>query len=91
MDECRLTIFTPVFNRAHCIGQCYRSMRRQKNQNFVWIIVDDGSTDHLEDVVRPWLKEGAQKFQVFPETERRAGVCLQCGAESCENRLLGMH
>ena len=56
MDECRLTIFTPVYNRAHCIGRCYESMLRQKNQNFVWIIVDDGSTDHLEEVVKPWLE-----------------------------------
>lgn len=56
MDEYRLTIFTPVYNRADHIGKCYESMTRQKNQKFVWIIVDDGSTDHLEDVVRPWLE-----------------------------------
>ena len=56
MDKCRLTIFTPVYNRANHIGKCYESMTRQKNQNFVWIIVDDGSTDALEDVVRPWLQ-----------------------------------
>ena len=55
-NNCRLTIFTPVYNRAHCITRCYESMLRQKNQNFVWIVVDDGSTDHLEDVVRPWLE-----------------------------------
>lgn len=59
MDECRLTIFTPVYNRADCIVHCYESMLRQSNQNFVWIIVDDGSTDHLEDVVRPWLERAA--------------------------------
>ena len=57
MDKCRLTIFTPVYNRAGHIGKCYESMLRQNNQNFVWIIVDDGSTDHPEDVVRPWLEE----------------------------------
>lgn len=56
MDACRLTIFTPVYNRANHIGKCYESMTRQKNQNFIWIIVDDGSTDALEDVVRPWLE-----------------------------------
>lgn len=57
MDKCRLTIFTPVYNRAGHIGKCYESMLRQNNQNFVWIIVDDGSTDHPEDIVRPWLEE----------------------------------
>lgn len=56
MNGCRLTIFTPVYNRADHIWKCYESMLRQKNQNFVWIIVDDGSTDALVDVVKPWLE-----------------------------------
>lgn len=70
MEKCRLTIFTPVYNRAHLIRRCYESMLRQKNQNFVWIIVDDGSTDHLADVVMPWLshtEEGhsaSARFQI---------------------------
>lgn len=68
-NDCRLTIFTPVYNRAYCIGRCYESMLRQKNQNFVWIIVDDGSEDHLEDVVRPWLEpaedSGRSRFPRF--------------------------
>lgn len=69
MEKCRLTIFTPVYNRADHIGMCYVSMLRQDNQNFVWIIVDDGSTDHLEDVVKPWLEAeenagGAGRFRI---------------------------
>lgn len=59
MDECRLTVFTPVYNRADCIGHCYESMLRQKNKNFIWIIVDDGSTDHLKDVVKPWMESNS--------------------------------
>lgn len=71
MDECRLTIFTPVYNRADCIVHCYESMLRQSNQNFVWIIVDDGSTDHLEDVVRPWLERAAAFRIEFYRKENR--------------------
>lgn len=69
MDEkrksarCRLTVFTPVYNRARCVGRCYESMLRQKNRNFIWIIVDDGSTDNLEDTVKPWL-DGPQAFRI---------------------------
>ena len=56
MEKCRLIIFTPVYNRVDYIVKCYESMLRQDNQNFVWIIVDDGATDYLEDVVKPWLE-----------------------------------
>lgn len=48
MKERKLTIFTPIYNRAYCLNNCYQSMRRQKNKRFIWIIVDDGSTDNLE-------------------------------------------
>lgn len=69
MEKCRLTIFTPIYNRADHIGKCYERMLRQKNQNFVWIIVDDGSTDYLADVVKPWLEikpdhSGLARFQI---------------------------
>ena len=63
MENCRLTVFTPVYNRAHCIGRCYESMLRQKNSNFIWIIVDDGSTDNLEDTIKLWLN-GPQEFRI---------------------------
>ena len=63
MENCRLTVFTPVYNRAHCIGRCYESMLKKKNSNFIWIIVDDGSTDNLEDTVKPWL-DGPQEFRI---------------------------
>ena len=53
--DCRLTIFTPVYNRAHCIEKCYRSLLRQKNQDFIWIIVDDGSVDGLSGL-HGWIK-----------------------------------
>ena len=81
MDKCRLTIFTPVYNRANHIGKCYESMTRQKNQNFVWIIVDDGSTDALEDVVRPWLQFIRIQFARFSFasnfTGKKMEVCIQ--------------
>ena len=64
MDTCRLTIFTPVYNRSNHIEKCYESMTRQQNQNFVWIIVDDGSTDALEEVIRPWLEIEQQQHTV---------------------------
>jgi len=41
----QITIFTPTYNRAYCLGQCYESLVKQTNKDFVWLIIDDGSTD----------------------------------------------
>lgn len=52
-----LTIFTPTYNRAYCLGNGYAALCRQTLKDFVWIIVDDGSTDNTEELVRSWIKE----------------------------------
>ncbi len=54
-----LTIFTPTYNRSYCLGQCYESLKRQNNQDFIWLIIDDGSTDDTKSLVYSWIKEDA--------------------------------
>ena len=49
-----LTVFTPAYNRAHTIGRTYESLCRQTCKDFVWLIVDDGSTDDTRLLVSQW-------------------------------------
>ena len=51
-----LTVFTPTYNRAYTLHKCYESLRRQTNKGFVWLIIDDGSTDNTKELVDSWLK-----------------------------------
>ncbi|MCD8065471.1 glycosyltransferase family A protein [Akkermansia sp.] len=53
-----LTVFTPAFNRADCLRRCYESLRRQTCREFIWLVVDDGSSDGTGELVRGWMKEG---------------------------------
>lgn len=52
------TVFTPTYNRAYILGQAYESLVHQTFQDFRWLIVDDGSQDHTEELVGTWKKEG---------------------------------
>ena len=52
-----LTVFTPTYNRAHTIGRTYESLLRQTCDDFEWLVVDDGSTDNTEELVKGWNKE----------------------------------
>ncbi len=52
-----ITIFTPSYNRAFILPRLYDSLCRQTNNNFVWSIVDDGSSDNTEDLVNNWIKK----------------------------------
>lgn len=52
-----LTIFTPAYNRAHTLPRTYESLLRQDCKDFVWLIVDDGSTDDTGALVAQWQKQ----------------------------------
>lgn len=52
-----LTIFTPAYNRAHTIDRTYQSLIRQTCKDFLWLIVDDGSTDGTKKLVEGWIRE----------------------------------
>ena len=52
-----LTIFTPTFNRAELLPRGFEALKRQSCKDFVWLIVDDGSTDDTKDVVQRFQQE----------------------------------
>ena len=52
-----LTVFTPTYNRAYVLKQCYDSLCRQTCKDFVWLIIDDGSSDNTKELVDSWLKK----------------------------------
>lgn len=49
-----LTIFTPTYNRAKTLSRCYESLLRQSSGDFIWLIIDDGSTDGTGELVKEW-------------------------------------
>ena len=52
-----LTVLTATYNRANLLPDLYASLCRQSNQNFDWIIIDDGSSDGTQSIVKKWLTE----------------------------------
>lgn len=58
-----ITVFTPIYNRAYIIDQLYQSLLRQTSSAFEWLIVDDGSTDNITELVEQWMKS-TQKFKI---------------------------
>jgi len=56
----KLTVFTPAYNRAHTIRRTYESLREQSCKDFIWLVVDDGSTDNTAELVHQWMKDENQ-------------------------------
>ena len=84
--ESKITVFTPTYNRAYKLDILYKSLLRQTSQNFVWFIVDDGSTDNTKDKVFEWIKE--QRLHIQYCYQKNAGkmqahnrAVLECRTE----------
>lgn len=54
-EDIKITVFTPAYNRAHTLPRTYESLKRQNNKNFIWLIIDDGSTDNTKELVNSWI------------------------------------
>lgn len=68
----KITVFTPTYNRAYTLPKLYESLLRQSNFDFEWMIIDDGSTDDTEDLVKRWQTEN-NKFQIQYHKTKNGG------------------
>ena len=53
----RITVFTPAYNRADLLPNLYGSLLRQNSREFLWLVIDDGSTDNTREIVEGWIRE----------------------------------
>lgn len=73
MNSKLVTIVIPTFNRAHLICRTLESISNQTYTNWEAIIIDDGSTDDTEVVIKPFLEDERIKFLKRPEDRLRGG------------------
>lgn len=60
----RISIILPVYNRAHTLSDCVRSVLNQTYQNFEIILIDDGSTDATPSLCARFA-EGDPRFMLL--------------------------
>ncbi|HHU85115.1 MAG TPA: glycosyltransferase family 2 protein [Clostridiales bacterium] len=60
-----LTVITTTYNRDYCLGQVYDSLVRQENNDFIWLIMDDGSSDNTKSLVDSWIAENKIEIEYY--------------------------
>lgn len=65
-----ITVFTPTYNRASELIRVYESLKSQTSFNFVWTIIDDGSSDYTESIVKNWIEQNEIPIEYFKQTNR---------------------
>ena len=60
MGNPMVSIIVPVYNGEKSIERCLRSIQNQSYTNIDVIVVNDGSTDHTEKVIKKYVEEDAR-------------------------------
>ncbi|PWJ43302.1 glycosyltransferase family 2 protein [Sediminitomix flava] len=80
-----VSVIVPSFNRATLIGETLDSVLAQTYPHWECIIVDDGSTDGSQEVVRSYIKKDKRfKFYERVREPKGASVCRNIGLENCK-------
>ncbi|MDY0361366.1 MAG: glycosyltransferase family 2 protein [Desulforegulaceae bacterium] len=65
MKNVYFTVFTPVYNRKDKIHRVWESLNKQTFCDFEWIIVDDGSTDGVEQILREYKEKATFSITIL--------------------------
>ena len=85
--EEKISVFTPTFNRAYILSRLYDSLIKQTNKSFIWIIVDDGSTDNTEEFVKIWQEERKIQIKYYKQENGGKQRAHNKGVEVCDTEL----
>lgn len=70
-----LTVFTPTYNRAHLLPRLYESLKNQTCDDFIWLIIDDGSSDGTGEMVQSFIGEHLVEIQyLYQENQGMHGA-----------------
>lgn len=61
-----VSVVIPYYNRRECIIPCLESVLSQTYHNLEVIIVDDGSKESIEDILKPYLGEQVRYHRYTP-------------------------
>jgi glycosyltransferase involved in cell wall biosynthesis len=61
MYKYQFTVFTCCYNGAHTIHRVIESLKKQTFRDFEWIILNNGSTDNLDEIIKPLIEA-----KIFP-------------------------
>lgn len=81
-----VAVLTPTYNRAYIIEKLFRSLQRQTSRDFVWYIVDDGSTDDTEERVNA-LKGKNVRINYYKKNNGGKHTALNLGIQQIKEDL----
>ena len=90
MKEYKFTVFTPSYNRARLLDRLYQSLKKQTFKEFEWLIIDDGSSDNTEEVIKKYQNENIIDIRYIKKENGGKHTAVKKGVEEARGELFLM-
>ena len=80
----KITVSTPTYNRAKLLERVYKSLVEQTDRRFIWLVVDDGSTDSTENLIANYISENNIKIKYIKQANGGKHRAHNTGVKECE-------
>lgn len=74
-----VTILTPTYNRGHLLSHLHDSLLAQSCADWVWLIVDDGSSDGTQSIVEAWVTADPDRIRYIHKENGGKHTALNVG------------
>lgn len=82
-----ITIFTPTFNRAHILPILFQSLTEQLCKDFEWLIIDDGSVDETEKLIKSFQDTADFEIRYFLQENSGKHIAINIGLQKAKGNL----
>ncbi len=83
-----ISIIIPVFNQAKKLDNCLKSIKNQIYNNYQIIIVNDGSTDNIGEIVKKHLDYFNFRLKIIDQKNQGSNNARNRGAKSAQGEFL---
>lgn len=82
------SLIIPTYNRAHLIGRTIESCLNQTYPHFEIIVIDDGSTDNTEEIVKAFQ---SPKIKYYKISNSERGFARNFGVSKADGEYVSFH
>lgn len=84
-----VSILTPTYNRAHTLRRLFDSLQSQTDNDFEWIVIDDGSIDDTSELIKSFQKDNP-KFNIVYKKKSNGGMhtAVNAGFEVARGKMI---
>lgn len=85
--NCRLSVIIPTYNRAYCIKDCVEAILRCTEKQMEVIVVNDGSIDDTEMIVRDLMKDD-ERLTLISQENKGVSAARNAGLDKAQGEYL---